>query len=221
MLAVREWNCGTGAGMFSRPIIFAAACAGFALAAGCGGSGDRASAAGDGGTPSAGPSTPASPGARTASPGSPGPRDQAAACGTVTLHAKLTLGGAAAGNRYALLVLTDTGAAPCRTYGYPGLKLTGTGNPPTKAVRVTETGKPVHLTLKPGASAWTRLHWGAAPGAGDHQTGACQPTPAHLWITPPDQRDHLTVKWSFGPVCEHGTIYVSPLHPGDHDPGAS
>lgn len=208
--------------MFSRPIITAAGCAALALAAGCGGSGDHASVAGNGRTRSAVPSTSASPDARTASPGTPGQRDQAAAvCGTAALHAKLTLGGAAAGSRYATLVLTNTGAAPCRTYGYPGLKLTGPADPPTKAVRVTETGTPVRLTLKPGASAWTRLHWGAAPGAGDHRSGACQPTAAHLWITPPDQRDHLTAKWSYGPVCERGTLYVSPLHPGDHDPGAS
>lgn len=207
--------------MFTRPIITAAGCAALALAAGCGGSGDHASVAGDR-TRSAAPSTSASPDARTASPGTPGRRDHAAtACGTATLHAKLTLGGAAAGSRYATLVLTNTGAAPCHTYGYPGLKLTGGGDPPTKAVRVTETGKAVRLILNPGASAWTRLHWGAAPGAGDHQSGTCQPTATHLWITPPDQRDHLTARWSYGPVCERGTLYVSPLHPGDHDPGAS
>lgn len=211
--------------MFSKPTIAAAGCAALALTAGCGGSGDHATIAGNGRTQSAAPSTTASPSGasgHTAPPSSPGARNRAAsACGTATLRARLSLGGAAAGNRYAVLVLTNTGPVPCRTYGYPGLKLTGAGDPPTKAVRVTETGSPVHLTLKPGASAWTRLHWGAAPGAGDHQTGACQPTATHLWITPPDQRDHLTAKWSYGPVCQRGTLYVSPLHPGDHDPGAS
>lgn len=206
--------------MFSRPITIAAGCAVFALAAACGGTGDHASVAGDGGTESAAPSaSPSDPPGHTASPEVGG--QASAACGIATLRAKLTLAGAAAGNRYAQLVLTNTGAAPCHTYGYPGLKLTGGGNPPTKAIRVTETGTPVHLTLNPGAAAWTRLHWGAAPGSGDHQSGACQPTAKHLWITPPDQRDHLTATWSYGPVCEAGTLYVSPLHKGDHDPGAS
>ena len=198
-----------------KPIIAAAACAALALAAGCGEGGDRATVAGDGGgSASATPPT-------TASPSAPGARNEPTPpCGTATLRATLSLTGAAAGNRYALLVLTNTGSAPCRTYGYPGLNLTGADAPPTKTVRKPETGKPERITLKPGASTWTRVHWGAAPGTGDHQSGDCQPTATSLQITPPDQRDHLRAKWTYGPVCERGTLYVSALHPGDHDPNA-
>ena len=203
--------------MFSRPIIaVAAGCAALALAAGCGSGGDNASVTGGGDASASGSATP------FATPSAPGVKDQAAAaCGTATLKARLTMGGAAAGNRLAALVLTNTGATPCHTYGYPGLKLTGGGDPPTKAVRGTETGKPERITLKPGTSAWSRLQWGTVPGTGDKQGGDCQPTAAALWVTPPDQRDHLTTAWSFGPVCERGTITVNPLRPGDHDPRAA
>lgn len=207
--------------MFSRPIVaVAAGCAALALAAGCGNGGDKASVTGGGNDAASGSATPSA----TSSAPAPGAQDRAAsapACGTATLKARLTLGGAAAGNRFATLVLTNTGSAPCHTYGYAGLKLTGGGDPPTKAVRSTEVGKPRRITLKPGKSAWSRLQWGNVPGPGDHQNGDCQPTATSLWITPPDQRDHLTAKWPFGPVCERGTINVNPLRPGDHDPRAA
>lgn len=205
--------------MFSRAIIaVAAGCAVLALVAGCGNGGDNASVTGGDATAS-GSATPSA----TSSAPAPGAQDQAAvaACGTATLKARVTMGGAAAGNRFGTLVLTNTGSAPCHTYGYPGLKLTGGGNPPTKVSRGTETGKPKRVMLKPGKSAWSRLQWGTVPGTGDQQSGDCQPTAAALWVTPPDQRDHLTTTWSFGPVCERGTITVNPLRPGDHDPRAA
>lgn len=221
MLAYGSGTAERGHSMVSRPIIaVAAGCAALALTAGCGANGDNASVtSGDtgGSSPSATPSAPSSAPA-------PGASDHAAAtqaCGTATLRAKLTMGGAAAGNRFAALVLTNTGAAACHTYGYVGLKLTGGGDPPTKVVRSTEVGKPLPITLKPGKSAWSRLHWGNVPGTGDRQSGDCQPTATTLWVTPPDQRDHLTVKWTLGPVCEQGTINLNPLRRGDHDPRAA
>lgn len=199
--------------MFSRPVIAIAALA--LLTAGCGTSGDNASVTTGngpgGGSPgsSATPSAPATAAQDRAAP---------ATCGTATLRARLSLNGVAAGNRFATLVLTNKGSAPCHTYGYVGLKLTGGGDPPTKAVRTDEVGPPKRVTLKPGRSAWARLQWGAVSGTGDEQTGDCQPTAKSVWVTPPDQRDHLTVKWSYGPVCERGTIRVNPLRPGSHDP---
>src|SRR5262245_39746048 len=99
--------------MVSRPVIaVAAGCAVLARRAGCGNGGDTTSATGsesasDSPKPSAASSAPAS-----------GAQDHAAAtsaCGTATLKARLTLGGAAAGNRFAALVLTNTGSAPCHT----------------------------------------------------------------------------------------------------------
>lgn len=225
MLTYRDRLNG-GRSMVSRPVIAAAAgCAVLALAAGCGNGGDTTSANSGGNETASTPASPAPPFAPSSAPAS-GTQDHAAsasasACGTATLKARLTLGGAAAGNRFAALVLTNTGSAPCHTYGYVGLKLTGGGNPPTKVVRSTEVGKPHRIVLKPGKSAWSRLHWGNVPGPGDQQSGDCRPTATGLWVTPPDQRDHLTVKWSLGPVCEGGTINLNPLRRGDHDPRAA
>ena len=212
--------------MFSRPIIaVAGGCAALALlASGCGDGRDHASVAGPGG-PSGAPTATVTGhgGAGPSAAGSTGGKMAAAPCGTATLRARLDANpGAAAGNRFAALVLTNTGSAPCRTYGYVGLKLAGGGDPPTRVVRGRDGGPaPRHLTLKPGASAWTRLQWGVVPGHGDRPSGPCRPTATGLWVTPPDQRTHLTVPWKNGPVCEGGTIHVTPLRPGDHDPRAA
>lgn len=214
--------------MFSRPIIaVAGGCAALALlASGCGNGSDHASVAGPGGSPGA-PSTTATGHDDAAPSGMPstggGKAGDPAPCGAATLRARLdTNPGAAAGSRFAALVLTNTGSAPCRTYGYVGLKLAGDGDPPTHVVRGRDGGPaPRRVMLKPGASAWTRLQWGVVPGQGDRQTGRCRPTATRLWVTPPDQRTHLTVPWRGGPVCQAGTIHVTPLRPGDHDPRAT
>lgn len=217
MLTYGSGSAERGHNMFSRPVIaVATGCAALMLAAGCGSDGDDASVTTGGKN---GRSAPAS--AKPSATAHGDPDHGASACGTAALRARLTLNGAAAGNRFATLVLTNTGAAPCRTYGYAGLRLTGGGDPPTKTKRSTETGKPERVTLKPGKSAWSRLQWGTVPGAGDHQNGDCQPTATGLWVTPPDQRAHLAVNWSYGPVCERGTVNVNPLRPGDHDPRAA
>jgi hypothetical protein len=47
------------------------------------------------------------------------------------------------------------------------------------------------------------------PGAGDNQTGPCQPEPAGLKLIPPDETEPFEVPWTFGPVCEQGTIFLS------------
>ncbi|HEY3685045.1 MAG TPA: DUF4232 domain-containing protein [Streptosporangiaceae bacterium] len=201
--------------MFSRPIIaVAGGCAAVALlASGCGtGGGDSTTV-----TTSPGPASSAPTGSAGGAKGSAA-NGGTSACGTSALRARLSMGGVAAGNRFGTLVLTNTGPAACHTYGYPGLQLTGGGNPPTHATRESADGPPKRVTLKPGGSAWSRLQWGAVAGTGDKQTGDCQPTAADLRVTPPDQRAFLTVKWSYGPVCERGTIRVDPLRPGDHDP---
>jgi hypothetical protein len=203
--------------MFSRPIIaVAGGCAAVALlASGCGASGGDNTSVTTSRSPANGAST--GPGGGAGSTGSAS-KNATAACGTSALRARLTMGGVAAGNRFGTLVLTNTGSAACHTYGYVGLKLAGGGDPPTNATRESGDGAAKRVTLKPGGSAWSRLQWGAVAGTGDKQSGDCQPTAANLRVTPPDQRALLTVKWSYGPVCERGTIRVDPLRPGDRDP---
>ena len=121
----------------------------------------------------------------------------------------------AAGNRYAAANITNTTSHRCRTQGYPGLQLMDrAGHPvPTTVVREpTATSRP--LTLAPGASAWTRLHWSAVAGPGDATNGSCQPVAASAEVTPPDQTSHAAVSWSLGAVCQRGRIDELPLTPG-------
>lgn len=200
------------------------------LVAGCAsGGGSSSGSTGSGGSPAdtAGPSSGA---AQAPSPAAPGDTTSAtpptvsdaggaagspARCHTGQLSGRVHMMGAAAGNRYAALVLTNTSHATCRTFGFVGLQLAGaTGTKlPTTVVRETTPG-PHGVTLRPGQSAWTRLHWGVVPGQGESSTGPCEPEPARLLVIPPDERTQLSARWPTGSVCEHGRIFVTALSPG-------
>jgi hypothetical protein len=68
------------------------------------------------------------------------------------------------------------------------------------------------VTLRPGRSAWAGLTF-SNPGV----SGAGTATPAALIVTPPDERDHLTVKWTAGPVPVGGnasSVFLTVLRPG-------
>jgi hypothetical protein len=136
-------------------------------------------------------------------------------CTTSSLSAALRMAGPGAGNRYAFLTLTNRSAAPCRMYGYVGLGLIGAdGRPlPTQVARLAPQ-PPASITLPPGGSAYTRLHWTVVAGVGEPEQGPCRPTPSRLWVTPPDERSHLTIPWSLGEVCGSGKISVIPVTAG-------
>ena len=136
-------------------------------------------------------------------------------CHTSQLDGRVHMLGAAAGNRYAALVLTNTSGVACRTYGFVGLQLTGASGTklPTTVVRETSP-KPHEITLGPGRSAWTRIHWTVASGTGEPDTGPCEPQPARLLVIPPDERTQLDAAWPSGSVCERGKIFVTALSLG-------
>jgi hypothetical protein len=121
----------------------------------------------------------------------------------------------AAGNRYAALVLTNTSSRSCRAFGFVGLQLTGVSGAklPTTVIRETQPG-PREITLRPGQSAWSRIHWTVAAGSGEPVTGPCEPQPSKLLVIPPDERTQLTAAWPSGSVCEHGKIFVTALSLG-------
>jgi len=165
-------------------------------------SGPAGSTAAVAGTTSAGP-----PPTTSAVPTSSAPTGR---CSTSELTASLGAETAGAGQRYATLTLRNTGGHACTVHGFGGLGLAGAGGAalPTKQVR---TGGPATtVLLAPGATARSDLHWGAVNGPGDAPTGDCQPTPTTLRVIPPDETDPLSVAWTFGPVCEGGTIEQHP-----------
>jgi len=161
------------------------------------------------GTTTAKPSTPgATTSARPVSPTAPAGTSTARTdrCHTSELTGSLGPETAGAGQRYATLILRNTGGRSCTVHGYGGLGLAGADGAalPTKQMRAG--GPATTVLLAPGATARSALHWGAVNGPGDPPTGDCQPAPTTLRVIPPDETDPLSVAWTFGPVCEGGTI---------------
>jgi hypothetical protein len=141
------------------------------------------------------------PPAGTGSAGGPG------RCHTSELTGSLVAGSPGAGQRYATLVLQNTGGRICTVFGYGGIGLAAAsgGALPTNQVRVPAPAA-APVTLRPRASVRSALHWSAVAGTGDATTGDCQPVAAVLRVIPPDETDALTVAWNGGPVCSRGTI---------------
>jgi FtsP/CotA-like multicopper oxidase with cupredoxin domain len=132
------------------------------------------------------------------------------ACQAAQLRPSLRMPDAGAGQRYVLLVLLDTGA-PCQMTGYVGLQLLGAGGAPIPTVVSREAGRLVPVSLEPGGAASTPLHWAGIPLSDEAQDGPCEPQPAQVEITPPDQTAFATTAWTLDPVCGHGRIDVQPL----------
>lgn len=128
-------------------------------------------------------------------------------CHTGDLGASLVAGSPAAGQRYAVLVLTNTSGRTCTIDGYGGIGLVAPSGAalPTRQVRLSSPA-PGPVTLPPRAAARSQLRWSAVAGSGDAQQGPCQPTPAALRVIPPDETTSLGVGWTQGPVCEQGAI---------------
>ncbi|MGZ4608444.1 MAG: DUF4232 domain-containing protein [Blastococcus sp.] len=127
-------------------------------------------------------------------------------CSTADLAAQLKGGGAGAGQRYATVVLTNTSGHTCTVHGYGGLALLGAPRQgvPTDLRRVASPA-PSTVTLSPGGSARSLLHWAVVP-ADDENGTACEPTAVTVVVTPPNQTTSALRPWTFGPVCQHGEI---------------
>jgi hypothetical protein len=114
---------------------------------------------------------------------------------------------AAAGNRYAELVVTNKTSKTCTMYGYGGLEfIDGDGKPtPTQLSRQPDPG-PAVVTLPPGGTAAKKLHWGVVPSGNESQTGPCEPSSAGVRIIPPDDTQAFIVTYEFGSVCARGHV---------------
>jgi hypothetical protein len=163
-------------------------------------------------TPATSPSIPI-PTSITPTPTTPaGP----ARCHTADLTARLRELDAAAGSHYAALVLTNRSTRTCRVYGYGGVQLLDAAHRPlpTHQVRV-RIPPPNRVLLRPGASAYSLLHWSVVPAGTESVsvTGRCEPTPTYLLVTPPDETQPITIAWSAW-ICSHGRIAQTAYAPG-------
>lgn len=167
---------------------------------------------------SAAPAATSSAPAVTAAPESDDPQPTPAGgpdrCHTSELTGSLSMGDAAAGNRYATLTLTNTGGEVCTVYGYGGIGLVGQGGSvvPSTQERVAApdgTGGS-RTTLQPGDSVAAQLHWTVVATGPEPTTGQCEPTPSELTVIPPNETDSLSVAWTYGPVCSMGQIEQTP-----------
>ena len=140
--------------------------------------------------PPAATSTPA-PSASEASPVS-------TRCHTSELSATFSAADAAAGNRYANLVLTNKAQRTCTIYGYGGLQPLDAAKRqlPITLVRSTGQGAPTLVRLAPGATVARTIHWTVVPSGSQK----C-PVGSFAKIIPPDETDPLVVSYEFGEIC--------------------
>ncbi|HEY0447782.1 DUF4232 domain-containing protein [Actinophytocola sp.] len=153
-------------------------------------------------SPTAGPSTGPSTSSTERAPAGQGTK-----CTAQDLEGVVRPEDAAAGNRYAQLVVTNKTDATCTLYGYGGLQfIDANGKPtPTDLTRTLDP-KPTLVTLKPGDTAAKKLHWGVVPSGNEPVNGPCEPPSAGARVIPPDDTQAFIVTYAFGSVCGHGHV---------------
>ncbi|MFQ6146658.1 DUF4232 domain-containing protein [Streptomyces seoulensis] len=152
---------------------------------------------------------------RATGSGSGADKDTAAAstrCHTSELRAAVGRMDPGAGQENFPLVLTNVSGHTCTVRGFPGAAFLDASGRQLGPDPKRSSGSPATITLKPGASAWAGLTF-SNPGV----SGARTAKPASLIVTPPDERDHLTVKWTAGQVPVGGnssSVFLTVLSPG-------
>jgi hypothetical protein len=176
-------------------------------------SGGRTTDAAAGRTSSASPATGGSSGAPTSAHPAPTTVPSGTSpsrCHTSELTGSLAPDGAAAGQRYATLILRNTGGRSCTVHGFGGLGLAGADGRALPTNQVRSGGPAATVPLAPGGAVRSELHWSTVNGPGEPSSGPCQPPPATVRVIPPDETDALSVAWNLGPVCSAGTIEQHP-----------
>jgi hypothetical protein len=139
-------------------------------------------------------------------PSASGATGAPAQCSTADLAAQLRAGSPGAGQRHATIVLTNTSGRTCTVGGYGGLALLGApGQGVPTDLRRNASPAPSTVSLPPGGSARSLLHWTVVPATNESGT-ACEPTAVTAVVTPPNQTTAALRPWTFGMVCQHGRI---------------
>lgn len=152
--------------------------------------------------------------ATSTAPARPAPRptEQIDRCHTSMLAASFENPDAGAGQRDVTLVLRNISAQPCNVFGYPGMQLQeADGRPVPTTVERNPDPTPKLITLAPGGSAVSTLRW-TAINSPNEPGNPCEPTANLAEVTPPDERDPLTVDWTMGMVCGEGAMTATSFH---------
>ncbi|MFJ9539536.1 DUF4232 domain-containing protein [Streptomyces sp. NPDC101225] len=120
-------------------------------------------------------------------------------CHTSELRASVGRNDPGAGQENFPIVLTNTSSRTCTVRGYPGAAFVNGSGGQMGPDPVRSPGTPATVSLAPGRSAWAGLSFSNPEVSGAHAA-----TPASLLVTPPDERDSLTVSWQGGQVPVSG-----------------
>ncbi|MFF1483188.1 DUF4232 domain-containing protein [Streptomyces sp. NPDC058319] len=175
--------------------------------------GDTTAAPGQGTTRPAAPATSGTTAAGRSSGG--GGTDTAARstrCHTSELRATVGRNDPGAGQENFPVVLTNSSGRTCTVHGFPGAAFVDSSGRQLGPDPKRNGGSATTVTLRPGQSAWAGLTF-----SNPEVSGAKTATPASLIVTPPDERDHLTVRWTAGRVPVGGnssSVFLTVLSPG-------
>ncbi|MGW2180481.1 DUF4232 domain-containing protein [Streptomyces sp. NPDC001732] len=163
----------------------------------------------DGGaSPSTEPSPAPADGAGTATAG-PASSPASSRCHTSELRASIGPNHPGAGQSNFAVVLTNASRRSCTIHGFPGLAfVNGKGEAVTPDPERGTGKERSTVILTPGASAWaTMTH------ANPALTGVTTVTPEALRITPPDETEWISVRWTGGEVSNTGKASVPQVSP--------
>ncbi|WP_328552101.1 MULTISPECIES: DUF4232 domain-containing protein [unclassified Streptomyces] len=133
-------------------------------------------------------------------------------CHTSELRASVGRNDPGAGQENFPVVLTNRSGRTCTVRGYPGAAFVDASGKQLGPDPRRSSGTPTTVTLAPGHSAWSGLTFSNPEISGAHTA-----TPASLIVTPPDERDSLTVTWTGGTVPVSGnssSVFLTVVRPG-------
>jgi hypothetical protein len=131
----------------------------------------------------------------------PGAARDPGGCSSAQLDVRLDRVDPGAGNRYAPLVFTNRSGADCTLRGRPALVVLDASGAPLPGAAPAADGPAETVTLEPGGSARSVLHWTV--------TADDCPDASALLVTPPGQGAATTLPFPAGRVC--GTLDVTPV----------
>ncbi|MGH3206357.1 MAG: DUF4232 domain-containing protein [Trebonia sp.] len=111
------------------------------------------------------------------------------------MRVSVASGGAGAGTDFTIIDFTNSGAASCTLYGFPGVSLTNSSGAQIGAAATRNPSKASTLvTLAPGAKASAEL---GVANAENYPAASCKPTAsAQLKVFPPNQTQAIEVPFS-------------------------